>query len=330
MAKTFGKFSAGKFSAMTVGLMLAAGTATLPAGTAQAADPASCKSVRFGDVGWTDIAATTALASVTLEALGYKPTTSISSVPVVYLGLKTKSLDVFLGNWMPTMETFIKPVLEDGSVEVTRVNLEGAKYTLAVPTYAAEAGLKSFKDLAKYKDKLDGKIYGIEAGNDGNLVIDKMLKADAFGLKDFKMVESSEAGMLAEVKRAVRSKKWIVFLGWAPHPMNKTMDITYLADGDDWFGPNFGGATVSTNVRKGYAAECPNVGKFLSNLVFTVDMENSVMDGIMNGGRKPEAVAADWLKKNPAILKTWLSGVTTLDGKDGLAAAQAKLGALKS
>ncbi|MFD1626290.1 choline ABC transporter substrate-binding protein [Azospirillum griseum] len=299
---------------------------TLGAGSVQAADPASCKKVRFGDVGWTDIAATTALASVTLDGLGYSPSTTMTSVPLVYSGLKTKSLDVFLGNWMPTMEPFLKPALEDGSVEVTRVNLEGAKYTLAVPKYAADAGLKSFKDLAKFKDKLDGKIYGIEAGNDGNLIIDKMLKADAFGLKDFKMVESSEAGMLAEVKRAVRAKKFIAFLGWAPHPMNKAFELTYLADGDDWFGPDFGGATVSTNVRKGYAADCPNVGALLANLSFTVEMENAVMDDIMNANKKPDDAAKAWLKKNPAVLKNWLTGVTTIDGKDGLAAVQAKLG----
>ncbi len=304
----------------------AAALLSLGAGAALAADAASCKKVRFGDVGWTDIAATTALASVTLEALGYTPSTTMTSVPLVYTGLKTKSLDVFLGNWMPTMEPFIKPALEDGSVEVTRVNLEGAKYTLAVPKYAADAGLKSFKDLAKFKDKLDGKIYGIEAGNDGNLIIDKMLKADAFGLKDFKMIESSEAGMLAEVKRATRNKKFIAFLGWAPHPMNKSFDLTYLADGDDWFGPDFGGATVSTNVRKGYAAECPNVGALLANLSFTVGIENAVMDDIMNANKKPNDAAKAWLKKNPDTLKSWLKGVTTIDGKDGLAAVQAKLG----
>ncbi|MFX6601450.1 glycine betaine ABC transporter substrate-binding protein [Acinetobacter baumannii] len=41
---------------------------------------------------------------------------------------------------------------------MTRVNLEGAKYTLAVPKYAAEAGLKTFADIAKFKDKQGGKI----------------------------------------------------------------------------------------------------------------------------------------------------------------------------
>ena len=86
-------------------------------------------------------------------------------MPVVFLGLK-KDIDVFLGNWMPTMETFIRPYIEDKSIDVVRANLEGAKYAMAVPTYVAE-GLRDFSDIAKFKDKLDGKIYGIEAGNDG-------------------------------------------------------------------------------------------------------------------------------------------------------------------
>ena len=38
-----------------------------------AADPASCKAVRFADVGWSDIAATTGLASVVLEGLATSP-----------------------------------------------------------------------------------------------------------------------------------------------------------------------------------------------------------------------------------------------------------------
>ena len=42
------------------------------AGSANAAEPESCKTVRFSDVGWTDITATTALASVVLEGLGYE------------------------------------------------------------------------------------------------------------------------------------------------------------------------------------------------------------------------------------------------------------------
>ena len=124
----------------------------IPVLAAQAADPESCKAVRFADVGWTDITATTALTSRILEGLGYEPSNQVLSVPVTYASLKNKDIDVFLGNWMPTMDADLKPYLDDKSVEVIGANLEGAKYTLAVPTYTFEAGLKTFADIAKFKD----------------------------------------------------------------------------------------------------------------------------------------------------------------------------------
>ncbi len=291
-----------------------------------AGDPAACKNVRFADVGWTDITATTATASLVLEGLGYKPKTQITSVPVAFVGMKKKDIDVFLGNWMPTMETFIKPYLDDQSVEVVRTNLEGAKYTLAVPSYVYEAGLRDFKDIARFKDQLGGKIYGIEAGNDGNLVIEKMLKANAYGLGDFRLVESSEAGMLVQVGRAEKAQEWMVFLGWEPHPMNTQFKMNYLSGGDDWFGPNYGGATVHTNTAAGYSERCPNVGRLLKNLGFTLAMENAIMGGILNDKQKPEQAARAWLKQNPQVLDAWLEGVTTLDGKDGTAAVKKYLG----
>ncbi|MCP4188104.1 MAG: glycine/betaine ABC transporter substrate-binding protein, partial [Gammaproteobacteria bacterium] len=134
-----------------------------------AADPASCKAVNMSDVGWTDITATTAATSLVLEGLGYSPDVKVLSVPVTYKSLETGDIDVFLGNWMPTMEGDLGPYRDAGTVEVIQpANLTGAKYTLAVNKKAADAGLKDFADIAKFKDDLDGEIYGIEPGNDGN------------------------------------------------------------------------------------------------------------------------------------------------------------------
>ena len=296
------------------------------AGSALATEPAQCRNVRFADVGWADITATTAASSVVLKALGYTPSTQLLAVPVTYTSLRNKDIDVFLGNWMPTMEADIKPFVDDGSVEVVRANLEGAKYTLAVPDYVFEAGVKSFADIAKHADKFGKKIYGIEPGNDGNRLILDMVEKDAFGLKGFNVVESSEAGMLSQVGRAVKRKEWIVFLGWAPHPMNSNFSLQYLAGGDDFFGPDYGAATVYTNVRKGYLDECPNVGQFLRNTVFDLKMENEIMSAMLDDGKAPEAAATAWLKKNPGFLDGWLAGVKTNDGKDGLAAVRTALG----
>lgn len=215
---------------------------------------------------------------------------------------------------------------EDGSVETVVTNLEGAKYTLAVPTYLYEAGLQSFEDIAEFSDELGGRIHGIEPGNDGNRLILDMIEANQFGLGEFELVESSEAGMLSAVERAVRTEQPIVFLGWEPHPMNANVEMSYLSGGDDVFGPNFGGATVHTNVRAGYTTECPNLGALLNNLVFSLEMENEIMGAILNDGADPEAAATEWLKANPEALDTWLAGVTTLSGEEGLAAVKSSLG----
>lgn len=306
-------------------LLLSASIITSAAVAPFAAQANQCETVRFSDVGWTDITATTALTSVVLESIGYNTKTQLLSVPVTYKSLQNKDIDVFLGNWMPTMEADIKAYRENGSVETLTKNLTGAKYTLAVPKYVYDAGVKSFADIVKNADKFDKKIYGIEPGNDGNRLIQSMIDKNAFGLKDFKVVESSEAGMLSQVKRKTRKNDWIVFLGWEPHPMNSIFELAYLEGGDDFFGPNLGGANVYTNVRKGYAQECKNVGKLLTNMTFTLQMENEVMKSILDEGKKPKVAAKEWIKKNPGVLKNWLKGVKTLKGKPAIDAAVATL-----
>ncbi len=293
---------------------------------AAAAEPESCGTVRFSDVGWTDITATTATASVLLQALGYETDVKVLSVPVTYSSLKNKDIDIYLGNWMPTQEADVRPFLDDKSVESFGPNLVGAKYTLATNAKGAELGIKDFQAIAAQKDALNGKIYGIEPGNDGNRLILDMVENDAFGLKDFEVVESSEQGMLAQVARADKAGQPIVFLGWEPHPMNANFQLTYLSGGDDVFGANFGGAEVYTNVRAGYTEECPNVGTFIKNLKFSLPMENEIMASILDDGEDPEDAATKWLKANGSAIEPWLAGVTTRDGGDALAAARSELG----
>ena len=132
-----------------------------------------CSSVRFAEVGWTDITATTALASEVLEALGYEPRVDTVSVPIAYAGMRNNDFDVFLGNWMPSMASISDPYIERGEVERLVANLEDAKYTLAVPQYVYDAGVTSVNDLAEHAEQFEQRIHGIEAGNDGNDGSDK-------------------------------------------------------------------------------------------------------------------------------------------------------------
>ena len=262
--------------------------------------------MRFSDVGWSDITATTAVATTILEALGYETKIDVLSVPVTYTSLSRGDIDVFLGNWMPTMEADIAPYREDGTVETVRTNLEGAKYTLAVSKSLSDAGLKDFADIAKFADQLDDTIYGIEPGNDGNKLILDMIAKDAFGLGKFELKESSEQGMLAQAARGAEERRGHRLPRVGAAPMNQNLEMAYLTGGDEWFGLNLGGADGLTNVRKGYVriaerragAEEPRI---------QTRMENEIM-GAVDHGEAPGHAAAAWLKENPDPREAWLDG----------------------
>ncbi|MEJ8571162.1 choline ABC transporter substrate-binding protein [Microbaculum marinum] len=291
-----------------------------------AADDASCETILMSDPGWTDINATNGVATVLLEALGYEPDIKTLSVPIGYQSMKNGDIDVFLGNWMPAQQKFMDDLNEAKAVDVLAKNLTGAKFTLAVPSYVAEAGVKDFKDLNANADKFGREIYGIEPGAPANSNIQKMIDANDFDLGDWSVVESGEQAMLAQVARNQDDEKWIVFLAWAPHPMNSRFDIEYLSGGDDYFGPNYGGAEVYTLARTGWAEKCPNAAQLFRNLQFEVSMENELMGKILDDGQEPDAAARDWLKAHPQVIEPWLENVTTLDGQPGLPAVKDALG----
>ena len=293
----------------------------LCAGSAYA-DSESCKTVRFADVGWTDIQVTTSSATIVLEALGYKTEVTTISVPVALASMKNKDIDVFLGNWMPSMTLEMAPYNAEKSVDTVGVNLDDAGYGLVVPQYVADAGVKSLADIGANKDKFKGKIYGIDPGDEGNRIITEMIADPKNNLSGFELIESSEAGMLTEAEKAMAKNEWIIFLAWTPHPIMASMKIHYL---DGMGDSGFGSAKVYTLSRAGYAKDCPNAGRLVGNLKLDLALESAMMGPVLNDGVDPKASALAWLKANPDAIKPWLQGVTTFDGGDAAAAVSAAL-----
>ena len=300
-------------------MMTSAAALALSSGVAMA----DCGDVSFSDVGWTDITTTTSATKQVLEALGYDVDVKVLSVPVTFKSLESDDVDIFLGNWMPAQAGAIGPYLESGEIETVATNLEGTKYTLAVPAYTYEKGLQSYGDIADFRDSLDEKIYGIEPGNEGNAYLVSLAEENKHGLEGFEVVESSEQGMLSMVRRAYDDQEDIVFLGWEPHPMNANFELKYLPGGEDFFG---GEGTVHTVTRKGYVEECPNVGTFLGNLKFSLPMENEIMGKILDDGEDADDATMAWMKANSDVVMSWLEGVTTVDGGDATAAVTEAFG----
>ncbi|MHC8384517.1 choline ABC transporter substrate-binding protein [Pseudomonas sp. LB3P14] len=301
-------------TAVTVGL--------LALGSASAYADQSCETVKMADPGWSDIAATNAITGFLLDGMGYKAKVDTLAVPITFGGLKDGQVDVFLGNWMPAQQGFYDKFVATGDVTQLAKNLDGTEFTLAVPDYVWDAGVHNFADLNKYADKFDKKIYGIGSGAPANISLQEIIKKNDFEMGQWKLVESSEQAMLAEVSRAVKKQKFVTFLGWTPHPMNVQLKMHYLKGGEKYFGDT---GSVHTLTRKGYAQACPNVGKLLTNLNFTQEMENSIMAEVVNKKVSNADAAKAWIKANPAVLDKWLDGVKTVDGKEALPAVKAKL-----
>lgn len=299
----------------TVPRYLSAFTLMLCSGLLYAAEDSSCKQVKMGVANWTDVMATSAVAKELLGELGYNVKQTFASESIILTALKDKKLDVFLGYWDPLMNAEIQSLKDNNQITISAApNLTNANATLAVPQYLFDQGLKTFADISRFKDALGGKIYGIEAGSATNQQLQALIDQDQFGLKGFRIVESSEAGMLAELQRAVNRKTPIVFFGWAPHPMNVNFDIQYLTGSNDTLGPQEGAAKVWTVTTPDFSPRCPNVQRLLDQLTFTTATESTMMVSIL-AGQKPQDMAREWLKNHPEDHQRWTQGVTTFAGE---------------
>ena len=270
--------------------------------------------INFGYVQWPGVTVKTHVAAKVAEYLGYETEMTAASQAIIFKSLETKDLDVFLGNWLPTMQMHFDEYKEKGVVHNVRVNLEDVIYKTAVPAYVYEAGVQSMADLNEHADKFDSKVYGIEPGNDGNIIIQDAIDNGTYNLGDWTLQASSTAGMLSSVQRAVNNEEWIAFNGWQPHYMNVMFDLKYLDDPEGIWGEN---PSVYTVARNGYQDENPNFYKFLEQFTVTAPIQNNWINEYQNKDRDPEVVAEEWIANNLDVVNQWVFGVDSTDGRMG-------------
>ncbi|MGW9035852.1 glycine betaine ABC transporter substrate-binding protein, partial [Streptomyces sp. NPDC055721] len=168
---------------------------------------------------------------------------------------------------------------------------------LAVPSYVK--GVDSLDDLKGKAGQFKGRIVGIEpsAGMMG-ILKDKVLKE--YGLEgEYKVVDGSTPGMLAELKRAYERKEPVVVTLWSPHWAYSAHDLKKLTDPKGTWGKGDG---VHTLARKGFAADNPEVGAWLKNFELTekqlTDLEAVIQE--TGKGKEQQAVRV-WLDRNPGL-----------------------------
>ncbi|AZQ33569.1 ABC transporter permease subunit [Streptomyces cyaneochromogenes] len=272
------------------------------AGTAEASatNVGKGKEIKLGYIPWDEGIASTYLWKELLEQRGFKVTTTQYAAGPLYTGVATGQLDFQTDAWLPTTHAeYWKKYgnrLEDLGSWYGPTSLE-----LSVPSYVK--GVDSLEDLKGNAAKFKGRIIGIEpsAGMMGMLK-DKVLKE--YGLQgEYDVVDGSTPAMLAELKRAYAKKEPVVVTLWSPHWAYSDYDLNKLKDPKGAWGKGDG---VHTLARKGFAADNPEVGKWLKDFSMTERQLTGLESQITKAGKgKEQDAVRTWLKQNPGLLDQW-------------------------
>lgn len=186
----------------------------------------------------------------------------------------------------------------------------GAQCGLAVPTYAAkEYGLEYISDLEEYADNFDYEIVGIDAG--AGIMSSTENAINQYGLSSFKLVSSSESGMLTSLKNAYASEKAIVVTMWTPHWANGVYDLTFLKDPDLAYGE---AESIESWGRPGLVSDDPVIAQVLSNYEYSTAEFNDLLSYIDSSGDTSAAVE-QWTEAHQDLLAKWLAGTEYKAGR---------------
>jgi glycine betaine/proline transport system substrate-binding protein len=262
-----------------------------------ATDVGKGKNITIGYIPWDEGIASTFLWKEILEERGYKVTTTQYAAGPLYTGLATGQVDFQTDSWLPTTHAeYWKKYgkqLDDLGSWYGSTSLE-----LTVPSYMKD--VNTLADLKTHASEFGGKITGIEpsAGMMG-LLKTKVLKE--YGLQgSYDVVDGSTPAMLAELKRAYAKKQPIVVTLWSPHWAYSDYKLKKLKDPKNAWGKGDG---VHTVARKGFAADNPDVGKWLKDFKMTESQLTGLEAQIQKSGKGEEQDAVrTWLKQHPGLV----------------------------
>ncbi len=252
---------------------------------------------------WTDGLSTAYLLEDQLTKQGYEvEMQTLTEAAPLYTALAQGDVDMYPSAWPEvTHKSYMDKYGKD--IEDVGAYYDNAKLTFAVPKYSK---IQSIEDLPEHAKELDGKIIGIEPGA-GLTKVTKESVFPEYGLgKDFELVTSSTAGMLAELKKATDAKKDIVVTLWRPFWANSKFPVRDLKDPKGALGE---GEALHFLGHKGFSDEFPDAAKLIEGIKLDDKEYGELEDMVVNEygeGKEKEAIDA-WIKENPKAFDTELT-----------------------
>ncbi|NSL87514.1 glycine betaine ABC transporter substrate-binding protein [Chitinophaga sp. Mgbs1] len=253
------------------------------------------KKITIGYVNWAEGVAMTQLAKVMLEEKGYKVILKNADVAPVFAAVAGGDADVFMDAWMPVthktyMETF------GDKLTVLNTSFDGARIGLVVPDYVTT---RTIEELSRDKAKFGGNVVGIDAG------AGIMTKAEdairEYGL-DYQLQSSSEAAMMATLKKNIDEKLPVVVTGWSPHFMFSRYKLRFLEDPRKLFGET---EKIQIVANSEFSVRDTIAVNFFRNFKLNSDQLGSLMGAMAEADGKETAVIKQWIKENGEVVKNW-------------------------
>lgn len=270
---------------------------SLGVGSASAAEP-----IKMAITDWADVLATANVAKYVLETKLNQPVKFVNAdIGIQFEGVARGDLDIMVGGWLPVTHAVYYAKYKNDMDDVGII-YTGGKNGWAVPDYVPKSELSSIADLSKpdVKSKLDGTIQGIGPG--AGLMQASEKTVQAYGLSDYHLQSSSEAGMLAAVSRAYQSKQWVVATVWSPHWLWQKWHMRYLADPKGTLG---GEEQIHAFASKQFAGKFQRADVFFKHFKMKLsDIEAIEFDG--NSSNDYAAAAKKFVDAHPDEVKSWL------------------------
>ncbi|SHM69407.1 glycine betaine/proline transport system substrate-binding protein [Chitinophaga jiangningensis] len=253
------------------------------------------KKITIAYVNWSEGQAMTYLAKNLLEKKGYKVTLKNADVAPVFAAVASGDADIFMDAWMPVTH---KAYMSNFGEKITVLNtiFDGARIGLVVPDYSAA---KTIEDLQQMKSKFGGKIVGIDAG--AGIMKSAEEAIISYGL-DYQLQTSSEAAMLAVLKKNIDEKQEVVVTGWQPHLMFSQFKLRFLEDPKKAFGEPEKILTIANNE---FTVTDTTAVNFFRKFKLNAEQLSSLIAAIADADWHEEEGVKNWISKNQAVIATW-------------------------
>ena len=256
------------------------------------------RELTIGDIGWDENIAVSNLTKALLEdELDYENVElQTLDVALLFEGVGSGDLGAFQDVWLPNHQQLLNEVGDD--VVLLAPWFQGqTSFGIAVPSYV------NIQTISQLNQTNIREIFGIEPG----AVISERIPNEVVPTYDLEQeyVESSTAGMLAEVEDRYENREDFAFIAWSPHWMNQRYDFRYLEDPEDALGDLNDGAEITTIVNEDLPDDDPAAYAFLQALTLTEEQVNDLENTINEAG-DPLVGARQWAKDNRDAVQPWI------------------------